>query len=277
MENSIKLSGQKAFHKLGIDAGMFEDSFVEASFQKRLSENSLTSIDDYIQFALNNKDELQVLKGLLQNSYSEFFRNPLTFSVLEKIVFPPLIADKRSKGKEIRIWSAACAAGQEPYSLAILLEENENMKKDAVRYRIFATDKSKSQIEHAKLGCYTSFSLDQVSLKRISSWFDSENRRSGNDNYCIKNELKRNIEFSVFDLLEEHSTVPPSSIFGNFDLVFCANLLFYYKPAYREIILNKITKSLATNGLIVAGETERELLKQQGFTEIFYQSGIFRR
>ncbi len=276
MEESSKLSGLNAIQIPGVDTGRFEESFLEKTIQKRQSETGIDSLDAYLDFARKTEGEQKALERLLLNGYTEFFRNPLTFAVLEKIVLPSLIAERRALGKEVRIWSAACASGQEPYSLAMLLEENENSRNDSFRYRIIATDKSKSQIEHAKNGCYTLFSLGQVSMKRLSRWFDAELSGSGNNLYSIRSELKKNIDFSVFDLLDGHANVPPSSIFGNFDLVFCANLLFYYKPAYREIILNKITSSMTTNGLLIAGETERELLKQRGFTEIFHKAGIFR-
>lgn len=261
---------------LGIDIRMFEESFVENMLRKRMVETKCLTPDDYMGYLKENQNECGAFEMLLQNSYSEFFRNPLTFAVLEKIVFPTLLAEKRLRGKELRIWSVACASGQEAYSLAMLLEESKNSRLEPVRYRIFASDKSKIQIEHARQGSFSTFNLGQVSMKRLSNWFEVENHYSGNARYIIRGKLRENIDFSVFDLLEEHASVPPSSIFGDFDLVFCANLLFYYKPVFREIILNKIARSMAPGGLLVVGESERELLKQQGFTEIFYQSGIFR-
>lgn len=262
---------------LGINAVRHEVSFVKKMLQKRMAKTNCLSIEAYLEFLHNNKVEEQALESLLQNSYSEFFRNPLTYSVLEKIVFPSLLVEKRQKGKELRIWSAACASGQEPYSIAMLLEESECRKDVPVRYRIFATDKSKVQIKKAEHGMFSTLGVGHLSMKRLLRWFDGKLSDNRERHYVIKNEIKRNIDFSVFDLFEAHANVPPSSIFGDFDLVFCTNLLFYYKPAYQKIIIDRIANSMTSNGLLIVGESERELLKQQGFTEIFYQSGIFCR
>jgi len=269
-------NGIKELQAKGIDAGQYEESFVENILRKRMVETKCLRPDDYFGFLNENQNEFRAFEMLLQNSYSEFFRNTLTFAVLEKIVFPSLVAEKRRRGTELRIWSAACASGQEPYSLVILLEVIECGRFEPFRYRIFASDKSKIQIEHAQKGRFSKFNLGQVSMKRLSKWFEVEIPFSDNTHHIIRGKLREKIDFSVFDLLEEHVNVPPSSIFGDFDLVLCANLLSYYKPAFCEIILNKLARSMAPGGLLVVGESERELLKQQGFTEIFYKSELFR-
>ncbi|MFT3752653.1 MAG: CheR family methyltransferase [Paludibacter sp.] len=87
--------------------------------------------------------------------------------------------------------------------------------------------------------------------------------------------MKKNIDFSVFDLFDTNFSCPPASIFGNFDFVFCANLLFYYSAECRAGIIEKVNNSLADNGLLVTSETEREMLIQAGFKEVYPQSAIF--
>ena len=79
----------------------------------------------------------------------------------------------------------------------------------------------------------------------------------------------------MYDLFDMNSGAPPSSIFGDFDLVVCANLLFYYKPAYRTIILEKTAKCLAPGGYLIAGEAERDILTRNNYREVFPQSAIF--
>lgn len=257
----------------GIDISKYDSTFLNKSIQKRIIETHCASIDSYFELIQSNLTESTHFVNSLCVSYSEFFRNPLTFSVLEKVIIPSIMMDKiSSKRKEIRIWSAACASGQETYSLAILLKEFSIAVGEKINFRIFATDQSELQINEAQHGVYSDCALNNVTLKRLHQWFVKQDHT-----YQIKPELKENVDFSVFDLFcDEHSS-PPSSIFGDFDLVMCANLLFYYQPEFRTKILNKTSQCLSKNGLLITSETERDILAHSNFHEVYPQSAIFRQ
>jgi chemotaxis protein methyltransferase CheR len=249
----------------------FDSSFLIKSLEKRLIATGNETAEEYADHLTENKDEANLFLQSIFITYSEFFRNPLTFAVLERIILPSIVMkNKNTNRKEIRIWSAACAAGQEAYSLAMLLEELKNGNKEFT-YRIFATDQCESQLNHALKGQYSADALNNLNLKRVKQWF----RKQG-ENYTIKPELKENIDFSVFDLFNAQLSCPPASIFGDFDLLVCANLLFYYKGEYRKLILEKAEHSLANGGYIVAGEVERNILMKHNYREVFPQSAIFR-
>jgi chemotaxis protein methyltransferase CheR len=271
MSEMIRNINELFMNRYGMDISMFDKSFVNNTILQRIDSTGCLDITDYSRFIAENEMEGALFARLLQVSYSEFFRNTLTFSILESIVFPELVFRKKnSKSKEIRIWSAACAGGHETYSLAMILEnligQNEN-----TRYRIFGTDKDEKQVNIARIGKYNKESVGNITRKQFEKWFV----QSGNS-FDIIPELKKYCEFSVFDLLGEHSS-PPESIYGDFDLVLCSNILFYYSPAHQKIILNKIRGSLADDGLIICDETEREILKSSKFKEVFPQSAIFRK
>jgi chemotaxis methyl-accepting protein methylase len=258
-------------NKHGMDISMFDESFVNKTILQRIEFTGCSDLSDYSRFVAENEKEATLFTGLFQVSYSEFFRNQLTFSVLESIVLPEMVFRKKNNNsKEIRIWSAACAGGHESYSLAMILEnligDNEKM-----RYRVFGTDRDEKQVNIALSGVYTQESVGNVTQKQFKKWFV----RSGNLCAVIP-ELKKHIKFSVFDLLSKHST-PPESIYGDFDLVLCANILFYYKPGVQKVILEKVSDSLAEGGLLITGETEREILKAGKFKEVYPQSAIFRK
>ena len=257
-------------HGISVDLLKYDESFVVKSVRHRMDETICKALDEYFELIAKSLDETNRFIESLQISYSEFFRNPLTFSVLEKIILPTLIQKRKNETSELRIWSSACAKGQEPYSLAIIMEEILRLRHEKPKYRIFATDQSQVQINAAQLGEYSSGELNNLTLDRVSHFFDT----LGN-NHFIKAELKRNIDFSVFDLFDKKFSSPPSSIFGGFDIVFCANLLFYYKNAERKKIIEKVGNSLVDNGFLVTGETEREILVTHGFKEVYAHSGIF--
>jgi chemotaxis methyl-accepting protein methylase len=97
------------------------------------------------------------------------------------------------------------------------------------------------------------------------------------DNFIISSKLREYMDFSLFDLLTEQGESPPASIYGNFDLIFCSNVLFYYKPELRLRILDKLSKNLSPGGFLVTGETERELVKNYKFREVVAHSAIFQK
>jgi chemotaxis methyl-accepting protein methylase len=154
----------------------------------------------------------------------------------------------------------------------MLLEELRNGSNDKFKYRIFATDKCDAQINKASIGKYPSIALNNINFNRAEKWFTKYK-----DTYTIKPALKACIDFSVFDLLDKNSGSPSASIFGDFDLVICANLLFYFKPESQKQIVNKIGKSISGGGYLITGEAEREILLNLGFSEIFPQSVIFQK
>jgi len=272
MQETSKTSVNLFLRSQGIDASKYDASFLERSLQKRIAETHCDTVEAYFTFAEKNEQEGVHLVTSLNINYSEFFRNPLTFAVLERIVLPSIALKKEnSRRNEIRIWSAACAAGQETYSLAILLEELKKDINEKINFRIFATDQSHSQIITATKGQYGAAALNNLSLKRVNKWFVSSGQ-----SYTVREELKKNIEFSVFDLFCDQFSCPPTSIFGDFDLVVCANLLFYYDPVYQEKILGKVENCLAQEGYVITGETERDILIRQNYREVFPQSAIFR-
>jgi len=257
--------------KNGIDITQYDEDFLQKSIMKRIDDVNCNNLNDYYNLFKENSNERIIFVESLNINYSEFFRNPFTFSVLETIAIPMITAKlKNSKRKEIRIWSTACSNGQEAYSIAILLEEMKLRCKDDLKYRIFATDKSSIQIEQAKKGKYLKSELNKVSILRFNNCFEKKDKK-----YLIKPELKSNIEFSVFDLLNENLSSPQDSIFGNFDLIFCSNILFYYNKICKNTILNKIKNNICIDGFIITGESERDFFIKNNYVELIMQSAIF--
>ncbi len=257
----------------GIDISMFDDSFLVKTIEKRTLATGNNSSSSYCNYLATNLNEANALVDSLNINYSEFFRNPLTFAYLEQIVLPELVEKKKkSKEKEIRIWSAACASGQEAYSIAILCDEIRERDKANIASHIFATDINQDELSKAQKGNYHIESLNKVSLKRTNTYFTRRGKT-----YTIAEKLQEHVDFSLFDLLSENGYCPPASIYGNFDLVFCSNLLFYYNPEHRQRILEKIAGSLASGGYMITGETEREIVKAFSYREIFVNSGIFKK
>jgi len=152
------------------DIETYDLNFLEKALNARMLVTQIPAMNDYIKYIENHPSESKLFLDSTNISYSEFFRNPLTFSILEKIVIPQLIvAQKKSGRKEIRIWSTACASGQEAYSIAMLLEEFQLFRKEKIHFRIFATDHSEDQINMAKIGVYTDNYVQSLTLKQLNN------------------------------------------------------------------------------------------------------------
>jgi chemotaxis protein methyltransferase CheR len=264
----------------GYNLSRFDESFLERTIQKRISETLSGNANEYMSFLHRDGEEGKLLYRSMHINYSEFFRNPLSSVILESFVLPALVQSNRIRNrKKIRIWSAACAAGQEVYSLAMQLKELRKGEAGKTGYRIFASDACESQVNEAIIGFFPPVSLNNISLGRINRWFTllPSSARQEEEIYAIKEDLKENIEFSVFDLFNEEACSPPGSIFGDFDMVLCSNLLFYYSGDSQEIILNRAGDNLAPGGYLVSGETEREIVLKHNFREVFPHSAVFQK
>lgn len=254
-----------------INFSVYEESFLEQILLARMQAVGLKSWDQYKDYIAKDLVENDILFSTLHNSYSQFFRNTLTFAVLEKIVLPRLVQKAVSENRrELRIWSAGCAWGQEAYSVAILLEEILSHQNSSIDYRIFATDTNFANLERARAGIFSEDTCGHVSLKRLKKWFILDALE-----YQIHPKLLQKIEFSVFDLLNTQLSCPPSSIFGCFDLIICCNVLFYYKAEYCQMILEKFDGCLGKGAYLVTGETERMYMQKNGYKEIEEYAAVF--
>ncbi len=251
----------------GIDLSIFNNSFVESTINGRMGETNCRNLEDYLAYLKHNSAEIDQLRNALTNHYSIFFRNTLTFSFLEQHILPLLAQQKQLKqNREIRIWSAACAAGQEAYSIAMVCDELLKQNHPNVRFHIFATDISSDEIAKAQRGLYSESALKNISLDRIKKYFSA----LGNV-FKVNQQLKESIDFSTFDLLSEEGMCPASSIFGNFDIIFCANLLFYYQPEIQAAILKKLNSCLVKGGWLIVGDAEKEIvLSNTGYNAYKY-------
>ena len=241
---------------------------------KRLAATGIECSIAYAEQISDSTEEADAFSDLLQIPYSEFFRNQLTFSLLEQWILPSLAADKRKAGSgEVRVWSAGCAAGQEIYSIAMLIDEMNESAEDKVAFRLFATDYSSKELALAQHGVYHEDVVRNVRQKHIWKYFAAEG-----DSYRLNDRIKNLVDFSEYDLLDKESSSPPASIFGDFDLVFCSNLLFYYRTEVQQEILGKICRSMSPNGYLISGEAERDIVsRHECFRAVAPPSAIFQR
>ncbi|MDQ1238846.1 MAG: chemotaxis protein methyltransferase CheR [Thermodesulfobacteriota bacterium] len=256
------------------DISKYDEHFLQKSVERRLGRIPYTSLASYLRRLSEDKTEAETFFRSLNITYSEFFRNRLTYAYLEQAILPRLIEKKEKDNySELRIWSTSCAAGQEAYSLAILVEELVTRTGAEIPTRIFATDTSEADLEIARKGVYDTRAVGNVTLKHLNTYFS---RQDGT--YVVVSRLRERIDFSSYDLLDDGSWCPPASIFGDFDLVMCCNLLFYYRKDIREFILSKVIRCLKNDGYLVTGEVERVIVEQTAaFQTLMVPAAVFQR
>ncbi len=244
-------------YKYARDISMYDQSFLIKSLDGRYIENGVNNSADYCRCLEENDAEADLLFSSLHITYSQFFRDPLTFALLEQLILPSLISIK-PEGREIRIWSAGCSNGQEAYSLAMLLSELIEVSGKEISFRIFATDISQEALDAGIVGSYDHKAVQNVKLKYLHKYFTKQG-----ETYAIIPQLRGCINFSTYDLLDLSTANPPESIYGDFDIVMCSNLLFYYKPYFQQVIIKKIQQAMSTTGYLVTGEAEKMFVEYE--------------
>lgn len=240
----------------GLDISAYEGSFLRQTRDQRRAETGRQSAEAYGECLAGSRAEAEAFFQSLHVGYSEFFRNPLTFALLEQQVLPALSAATGPAGRsELRVWSAGCAAGHEAWSVAILLAELAGARAGPGPFRIIATDISAPALAAACLGVYDQAAVQNVRLKHLRDYFSVAGA-----SYTVAPRLHALVDFSTYDLLDERSVCPPVSLYGDFDLILCCNVLFYYRAEIRQRMLDKVCAALAPGGYFVTGEVEREIV-----------------
>lgn len=247
---------------------------LERRIKKRLSATNTNSLNEYFKFLMENDPEVDSLIDTLTINVSEFFRNPFVFDFISEKLIPLMIFEKLQRDeKYLRIWSAGCACGEEPYSLSIIF--NEFLKKESIdlALNIFATDINKTSLKSAAEGLYNFDSVKEVRYGLLKKYFTKKGE-CFKINSCIKDKVK----FSFYDLIEKRGYAPPESVYGNFDLIFCRNVLIYFNSEYQNKIFEKLSHSLAPKGYLILGEAEIiSKMYEKYFTRVSEYLKIFQK
>lgn len=251
-----------------IDISKFNDAFLEKTITKRMEKLGLEEGKRYSDLLCSSSQEAHLLSMALQNHYSVFFRDMEMFSLFHTELIPRIFKSKvNGNSSEIRFWSMACAGGQEAYSIAMLIEERAKKYGLDWPYRVFASDISGFCINHAMKGLFTSADLQHVTLARMESFFTKKDGL-----YEIVPSLRKHTQFSCYDLLDAFTIAPPDCIFGSFDVIFCCNVLYYYKSYYQKIIVDKISKSLNKQGYLITDKAEKEIVSNFSTLQSLFSS-----
>jgi two-component system CheB/CheR fusion protein len=215
---------------------------------KRMQQLGLETHVDYVDYLQVHPDEFEQLFNTILINVTSFFRDADTWDALSRSV-PEIVG--RAQGREIRVWSAGCASGQEAYSAVMLFAEHLGMDALPERLKVYATDIDAEALEQARQATYTSREVENVPEEYLAKYFDSSTRGK-----VIKGELRRLVIFGRHDLLQD----PPIS---RIDLLLCRNTLMYFNTDVQTQLVGRLHYSLADHGILVLGKVE-SLMNQQG-------------
>ena len=228
-------------------------------------KRNMKSLDELI-VALRLRPEGDLVRDVVEamtTNESFFFRDLLPFDQFRAFVLPQLLKTRAAR-KQIRIWSAACSSGQEPYSLAMILSE-EKMKLQGWQVEIIATDLSTEILEKAQAGLYSQFEVQRgLPIQLLVKYFKQQG-----DRWQIDPAIRGMVKFRCLNLLDDFTSL------GVFVVIFCRNVLIYFEQATKTLVLERVARILPQDGYLYLGGAETVIGITDKFQAIAEQRGIY--
>ncbi len=211
-----------------------------------------------------NEELLREITEAMTTNETLFFRDQSPFEQLQKVVLPRLMAS-RKEARHIRIWSAGCSSGQEPYSISMILREQSALFKDW-RIDILATDISRTMLDKARAGLYTQFEVQRgLPIAMLMKHF-----KQAGDKWELDPSIRAMVEFREFNLLGDPGTL------GRFDIVFLRNVLIYLDQPTKAQVLEKVCRQMPTDGVLYMGGAETVMGVTEKFQPVSEHRGMYR-
>ena len=224
----------------GLNCSGYREEYLQRRFDIRLKATGTNSYGRYLIYLKRNPSEFDNLLNDLTVNYTTFFRDGDVYLYLEKTLLPLLFRSKNP----VRIWSAGCASGEEPYSLAILVHKILGKSIGNPSVTIYASDIDKDALSKASLGKYQAKQLGTMDPSLIEQFFTFNG-----EVYQVKDFVKRTIHFQQFDLMKP-------SIHQNLDLILCRNVMIYFAKESQQQIHMGFYNALKEGGYFITGKSE---------------------
>jgi chemotaxis protein methyltransferase CheR len=244
----------------GLSLDRDKQYLVEARLMPVARQAGLASLNELISKIETDRVLAKKVIEAMTINETFFFRDRQPFEGFRKAILPELLKS-RAKTRRLRIWSAACSTGQEPYSLAMILDE-EARALMGWTVEIVATDIADSVLKKAREGAYTHFEVQRgMPMPHLVRYFTKRK-----DQWTVNQTIKTRVNFRQQNLMEDFSHL------GVFDAIFCRNVLIYFAPEQKRDVLNRVARSLAPDGYLVLGAAESVI----GYSAEFKPHGEYR-
>lgn len=227
----------------GIDFGQYKATTVARRIERRMGINQVQSQFDYLNILQTSRTELETLGRELLINVTSFFRDEAAWDYLSAQIIKPMV-EQADEDAELRFWVAGCSAGEEAYSLAIVIDEAVREFGKELKIKIFATDADVEAIAHASTARYREEIAHDVSNDRLARYFI----RAGME-YEIRPDIRKTVAFATHNMIND----PP---FSNIDLITCRNVLIYFQQAVQRVVMSAFHFSLKDNACVFFGTSE---------------------
>lgn len=235
----------------GIALPQSKATLVYSRLAKRLRALGLSSFKDYCDLVAGDEGraERQMMLAALTTNVTRFFREPHHFEHLKSEVLPPLVAEAKQGGR-VRLWSAACSTGQEPYSMGMTVL---SLLPDAANYdvKILATDIDPNVVAEGRRGVYADHLIEPVPPDLRGKWLKPAGERGGARQWSVAAELRDLVAFRELNLIGDWPMK------GKFDAIFCRNVVIYFENDTQSRIWSRFTPLLTAQGVLYIGHSER--------------------
>lgn len=239
------------YGKTGIFFSEGKQYFLENRLNHRLAETRAGSVRAYLDLLQGprGREELKNLFNEITTNETSFWRNPPQIEAFQRIVLPEAVAMARSRfAPRLRIWSAACSSGEEPYTLAMVCHEAKDTLLKGMGVEIVAADISEKVLAQAREGSYGSYTLRNLTPLQVKQHFN----QLGPDQFDIRPEIKQYVTFRHFNLVD----YPAYATLGTFDVIFCRNVLIYFDEAVKSKVIKGFHDQLHPRAFLLVGHSE---------------------
>ena len=264
-KDRILYVAEQAYKRSGLVLSEDKGYLLESRLAPLARAEGFASIDALIDGARKTSNDrlLWAITEALATHETFFFRDQTPFDLFSKDILPVLSRARGSNGT-LRVWCAACSSGQEPYSLAMLLEE-ERARLGELRVEIVATDLAGRVLEKAKAGVYTQFEVQRgLAVQRLVTHFEQNG-----DQWRVSPRLRQMVSFRQQNLLENFGAL------GKFDVVFCRNVLIYFDADTKRDVLRRIARQTPEDGYLIMGAAETVVGLSQDFQPVEGRRGLY--
>jgi two-component system, chemotaxis family, CheB/CheR fusion protein len=248
----------------GFDFTGYKRSSLARRIRKRMQEAGAPDYVDYRDRLESSAEEFGHLFNTILINVTGFFRDTETWTFLQREIMPELLADAQD-GREIRIWSAGCASGEEAYSLAIAFAEALGAEETAKRVKIYGTDVDDEALRDARAGLYPAKNLEALPGEMRDRYFEQNGSQ-----FAFRPDLRRRVIFGRHDLTRD---APISRL----DLLVCRNTLMYFNVETQSQVIDRFHFALREGGYLFLGKAEMLLSDGERFEVVSMRQRIFRR
>ncbi len=249
----------------GLDFSQYKDSFLHRRLAIRMRARAVESFQEYLAVLRAQPAELDALLNALTINVSYFFRDRSAIEVLKRDVLEPLVSAKAAAGQlSLTVWSAGCAVGEEPYSIAMMVDDVVGEARERWRVVIHATDVDEGALARARDGIYSAAAFSPsggpVPVHMLQAHYVARYFTYQDDTFTLRSEIRRMVTFRHHDL-----TTPPP--LPRYDLILCRNVLIYFAREYQEVVVRHLINHLEPGGYLMLGMAEMLPLALIGVVE----------